>query len=136
MNNKGSTVLVTPIIWTVTLFMFIFLVVTSIRAMEPFIIYQKISETSLKYIFVMEEFGYLNSYDKNALIKELEEKGLELNRITVNATDNPVNYGEVVELSVNYKHPYKKSTFTTSISPVFKEEDIDINVRKVGVSKR
>ena len=44
------------------------------RILEPFTIYQKISETSLKYIFIMEEFGCLNKDEqfKNAFGFSLE----------------------------------------------------------------
>lgn len=136
MKNKGSTILVTPIIWTITLFIFLFFIVMSVRIMEPFLLYQKISETALKYIFVMEEFGYLNSADQNSLKDDLVKKGLNINNVILNATDSSVDYGEIVELNITYRHPYKKSVFSKSISPTYEEEFIDINVRKVGVSKR
>ena len=134
--NKGSTVLVTPFIWSITIFIFIFFIVFSVRVLEPFTIYQKISETALKYIFVMEEFGCLNKAEQNSLRQELEKKGLDINNISISATENVVNYGELVELNIEYKHPFRKSIFNNMISPIYKTEYIDICISKKGVSKR
>lgn len=136
MNNKGSTVLITPIIWVMTIFIFIFFIVFSIRILEPFMIYQKISSVVLKYIFIMEDFGKLNEADERLLKKELNAKGLSIERITVDATKDAKDYGEVIELNVNYEHPYKKTVFNSLLTPKYQEEIINICVSKKGVSKR
>jgi len=135
-KNKGSTVLVTPFIWAITVFIFIFFLVFAVRILEPFTVYQKISETALKYIFVMEDFGCLNKAEVNSLKSELEKKGLDINNINVYATENPVNYGEPVELNIEYKHPFQKTIFNNMISPTYNTEFIDICISKKGVSKR
>ncbi len=135
-NNKGSTILATPLIWTITVFIFIFFIVFFVRVLEPFTVYQKISETALKYIFVMEEFGYLNVDDKNSIRDELQLKGLNINNISIYATDKVRNYGEVVELNIEYKYPFKKTIFNKTLVPAFSEENINICVSKKGVSKR
>ena len=135
-SNKGSTVLVTPFIWTITIFIFIFFIVFSVRILEPFTIYQKISETALKYIFVMEDFGCLNKAEQLFLKQELEKKGLDINNINVYATEDVVDYGELVELNIEYKHPFKKTIFNNILIPVYETEFIDICVSKKGVSKR
>ena len=135
-RNKGSTVLVTPFIWTITIFIFIFFIVFSVRILEPFTAYQKISETALKYIFVMEEFGCLNKAEQEAIKKELGRKGLDVNNINIYATENVTNYGELVELNIEYKHPFKKTIFNNMLFPIYKEEFIDICISKKGVSKR
>lgn len=135
-GNKGSTVLVTPLIWTVTIFIFIFFIVFSVRILDPFIVYQKMSETALKYIFVMEEFGCLNKAEQNSIKQELEKKGLDISNINISATEEIKEYGELVELNIEYKYPFKKTMFNKSILPVYQEEFIDICISKKGVSKR
>lgn len=134
--NKGSTILVTPVIWVITIFIFVFFIVFFVRTLEPFTIYQKISETALKYIFVMEEFGCLNKAEQAAIKTELQNKGLNVNNISVFATDEVHDYGELVELNIEYKHPFRKIVFDKSLVPKYKEEFIDICVSKRGVSKR
>lgn len=136
MNNKGSTILITPIIWVITIFIFVFFVVFSIRLMEPFMIYQKISSTALKYIFVMEDFGYLNEDDEKSLKSELVNKGLILENILIDATKTKKQYGEVIELNISYDHAYKSGSFDISFIPKYSEEIIKICVSKKGVSKR
>lgn len=135
-RNKGSTIIVTPFIWTSTIFIFIFFIVFSVRVLEPFTIYQKISETALKYIFIMEDFGCLNKAEQTLLKQELEKKGLNINNINIYATENVVDYGELIELDIEYKHPFRKSVFSNTLTPTYKEEFIDICVSKRSVSKR
>ena len=135
-SNKGSTILITPIIWVITIFIFIFFIVFGIRIMEPFMIYQKMSSTALKYIFVMEEFGYLNKSDEKSLNNELVSKGLKNENILITATNQLKDYGEVIELTVIYQHPYKKVSFDNSLIPRYNEELMEICVSKKGVSKR
>lgn len=135
-SNKGSTILITPIIWIITIFIFIFFIVFGIRIMEPFMIYQKVSSTALKYIFVMEEFGYLNKSDEKSLKNELISKGLKNENILITATNQLKDYGEVIELTVIYQHPYKKVSFDNSLIPRYSEELMEICVSKKGVSKR
>ena len=135
-SNKGSTILITPIIWVITIFIFIFFIVFGIRIMEPFMIYQKMSSTALKYIFVMEEFGYLNKSDEKTLNNELVSKGLKNENILITATNQLKDYGEVIELTVIYQHPYKKVSFDNSLIPRYNEELMEICVSKKGVSKR
>ena len=77
MRNKGSTVLAVPIVWVITIFIFIFFIIMSVRIIEPFLIYQKMSETALKYIFVMEEYGCINKAEKEAYMNiYIEDKQL------------------------------------------------------------
>ena len=135
-SNKGSTILITPIIWVITIFIFIFFIVFGVRIIEPFMIYQKMSSTALKYIFVMEEFGYLNKSDEKSLKNELVSKGLKNENILITATNQLKDYGEVIELTVIYQHPYKKVSFDNSLIPRYNEELMEICVSKKGVSKR
>lgn len=135
-SNKGSTILVTPIVWVVTIFIFVFFIVFGIRIIEPFMIYQKMSSTALKYIFVMEEFGYLNEAEEKALKSELVAKGLKIENILISATNEIKEYGDVIELNIQYKHPYKIFRFNNSLIPSSSEDIIEIGVAKKGVSKR
>lgn len=135
-DNRGSTTLVTPFIWLVTMVIFIFFMVFSVRILEPFTVYQKISETALKYIFVMEEFGCLNKSEQNLLKQELSAKGLDINNISVYATEEVQEYGELVTLKIEYRHPFKKNTINNSMHMGYKEDFVDICISKKGVSKR
>ena len=136
-SQKGSTVLVTPLIWIISIFIFIFFLVTGLRVIEPFVVYQKISETSLKYIFIMEEFGCLARADKENLLKELQQKGIDVSCVSIEANEKVRDYGEVVELNICYRYAFERARFRgRSLMPEYKVEDIVMCVSKKGVSKR
>jgi len=136
-GKKGSTVLVTPLIWTISILVFLFFLVTALRVMEPFVVYQKISETSLKYIFIMEEFGYLAKADKENLLKELEQKGLDISKVRIEADEKIRDYGEVLALNIHYCYSFQQARFRKSaLVPEYEKEDILMCVSKKGVSKR
>ena len=136
-EKKGSTVLVTPLIWTISIFIFLFFLVTALRVIEPFVVYQKISETSLKYIFIMEEYGCLAAKDKENLLIELQQKGIDTARVKIFANEKVKEYGEVVELNIQYRYPFRHSRFkNNTLNPEYKTDDIQMCVSKKGVSKR
>ena len=136
-GEKGSSLLVTPIVWTISIFVFIFFLVTAMNVIEPFAVYQKISETSLKYIFIMEEFGCLASSDKVNLQKELQQKGLDLTRLKITADEKVREYGEVVTLDIEYLYPFRYALFGgRGLEAKYSTSDICMRVCKKGVSKR
>lgn len=58
-KNKGNAILTTPIIIAIGIFIVSTLVVLAIKILMPYIWYEKLSSTCIKYVFVMEEYGYL-----------------------------------------------------------------------------
>jgi len=136
-GEKGSTVLVTPLIWVISILIFLFFLVTSLNVIEPFVIYQKISETSLKYIFIMEEYGCLAAKDKENLLKELSQKGLDISKVKIFANERVREYGQVVELNIQYRYSFKQAKFHNhTLMPEYIEDDIAMCISKKGVSKR
>ena len=100
-------------------------------------IYQKISETSLKYIFIMEEYGCLAAKDKANLLKELSEKGIDTSKVKIVANERFREYGQVIELKIQYQYAFKQAKFRKrTLMPEYVEEDIAMCVSKKGVSKR
>lgn len=105
--------------------------------MEPFVVYQKISETSLKYIFIMEEFGYLAKADKKNLLTELKAKGLDISKVRIEADERRRDYGEVLELNIYYQYSFQHPRFRgAALVPEYEQKDITMCVSKKGVSKR
>ena len=135
-GEKGSTVLVTPLIWVISILIFLFFLVTSLNVIEPFVIYQKISETSLKYIFIMEEYGYLTDRDRVKLKEELISKGLKGESITIRATSDLQDYGTPISLIINYKHSMNLPSFEESFIPRISPKEINLKVFKRSFSKR
>ncbi|MBQ7667965.1 MAG: hypothetical protein IJS47_01390 [Clostridia bacterium] len=135
-KNSGNTMIATPIVLIVVFFIFISFAVMFIRLMEPFVIYEKMSSSSLKYIVTMEEYGYLTDKERSKLKSELVGKGLKEENITIRATSELQEYGDPISLIINYKHSMKLPSFEDSIIPKIKEQEIKLKVFKHSFSKR
>ena len=135
-SKKGGTMVAMPIVLIVVFFIFISIAVMCIRLMEPFVIYEKMSSSSLKYLFIMEEYGYLTEKDRAKLKSELASKGLNAENITIRATSDLKEYGEPISLIINYKHSMNLPSFEESFIPRMSEKDVNLKVFKRSFSKR
>ena len=135
-SQKGNTIVAMPIVLIVVFFIFISIAVMCIRLIEPFIIYEKMSSSSLRYIFIMEEYGYLTDNDRSKLKKELIGKGLDEENITIRATSELKEYGHPISLIINYKHNINLPSFEESIIPKMSPKEINLKVFKRSFSKR
>ena len=127
-KKRGSEIITTPIIIAVGMIMVASLIAFAIKILTPYIWNEKLSSTCLKYVFVMEEYGYLTNTEKNNLIAELEEQGFEKANIKVTCTNKRQNYGSPIYLHVDY-------TYKTEL-PVVGEKIIPMSIRRESVSKR
>jgi hypothetical protein len=121
-KKRGSEIITTPIIIAVGMIMVASLIVFAIKILTPYIWYEKLSSTCLKYVFVMEEYGYLTNTEKNNLIAELEEQGFEKANLKVTCTNKRQNYGSPIYLHVDY-------TYKTEL-PVVGEKIIPMSIKR------
>jgi len=135
-SKKGGTMVAMPIVLIVVFFIFISIAVMFVRLMEPFVIYEKMSSSSLKYIFIMEEYGYLTESDRAKLKSELQNKGLNADDLTIRATSDLQEYGDPISLIINYKHSMNLPSFENSFIPHMVKKDINLKVFKRSFSKR
>jgi len=103
-NERGSVIITAPIITIAMFFVICITIVIAIEVVKPFVIYEKISSVALKYIFVMEEYGYLNDIEKNNLISELENKGIERSKLSISGDNVIQDYGEPINLKIEYEY--------------------------------
>jgi len=127
-NNKGSEILTTPIIIAIGMLFVASLIVFCIKILMPYIWYEKLSSTCLKYVFIMEEYGYLTNKEKSNLISELNKQGFDKNLLKVECTSRRQGYGEPIFLRVNYNLVLKL--------PAVGEKIIPMNISRESVSKR
>ena len=57
-SEKGNSMIAVPIVVMIIFFIFTIFSVTFVNILKPFVIYEKLSSTSLKYIFVMDLVMY------------------------------------------------------------------------------
>ena len=127
-RKKGSAILTTPIIVAVGILLVTTLVLLTVEILVPYLWYEKLSSTTIKYIYVMEEYGYLTSKESSLLKEDLIEQGFEGKNISLKYTNNKVAYGEPIFLELEYKYEMKL--------PFMEKQNIDMVVKRNSVSKR
>lgn len=127
-QKRGSEILTTPIIIAIGILFVAILIVFSIQVITPYIWYEKLSSTCLKYVFVMEEYGYLTNIEKRSLEKELVEQGFEKKNLIISCTNKRQMYGNPIYLSINYNYIVNL--------PIIGERTIPMNIIRESVSKR
>lgn len=127
-SQKGSSILTTPIIIAIGMVLVATLIVFAIKILMPYIWYEKLSSTCIKYVFIMEEYGYLTRKEKSNLLNELEKQGFEKENVKVQSTTKLQSYGSPIYLNVEYKYNLKL--------PIIGEKTIPMEISRTSVSKR
>ncbi len=102
-NKAGNTSIVMPIMIIISVIIIITVGFCLFQIIIKFINYEKINTVALKYMFVIEKFGYLTYVEKEGLINDLVNKGLKEENITVYAPQSPKQAGELLEFTIKYK---------------------------------
>lgn len=127
-NKSGSSVLTTPIIIAFGIMIVTVLLLLVVEVIMPYLWYEKLSSTSIKYVYLMEEFGYLTSKEANLLKDDLENQGFKMKNINIEYTNNKVDYGEPIYLKIFYKYELK--------IPLASLKLIDMQVERNSICKR
>ncbi len=127
-KNKGSAILTTPIIIAIGMLIISVLIVLSVNIITPYIWYEKLSSTCIKYIYVMEEFGYLTKVEAKNLKDELKSQGFNEDELFIKYTSSRVAYGEPIFLEAKYN--YKIDI------PFAESMEVPMNITRNSVSKR
>ena len=127
-REKGSVVLTTPIIVVIGTIIVSILIVVAVKILMPYIWYEKLSSTCIKYIFIMEEYGYLTRKEAVNLKEELKEQGFDEEKITLSYVGSEVNYGDPIYLKVMYEYDID--------FPIIGYKSIPMEAERVSVSKR
>lgn len=126
--NRGSEVISTPLVIAIGLMLMATLIVFCVNILVPYIWYEKLSATCLKYVFVMEEFGYLTNIEKNNLFKDLKNQGFDTSKIKIESTSKRQVYGSPIYLRASYN--YKLDL------PLVGTKTIQMRINRESVSKR
>ena len=127
-NKSGSSVLTTPIIIAFGIMIVTVLLLLVVEVIMPYLWYEKLSSTSIKYVYLMEEFGYLTNKEVNLLKDDLENQGFKMKNINIEYTNNKVDYGEPIYLKIFYKYELT--------IPLASSKLIDMQVERNSVCKR
>lgn len=131
MGKKGSSSLEAMIIFTIIIIALFSIFVFMVNSIMPLIYYQKIDNIATKYMFVIEKFGYLTSDEKDMMVNELKEAGLDETKIDLVYPSYRAAYGQLVELGIKYRYVYKFAV----LGGLIKNKETIISVKKNSFSK-
>ena len=135
-SQKGNSIVVMPLVIAIIFFIFSIFSIIFVNILKPVVVYEKLSSTSLKYIFVLEEYGYLTKKEREKMINDLVEKGLKKEKITLRATSEEKDYGDPVSLILSYDCNVRIPTFGASFIPIMENKNIEVKVSKYSFCKR
>ena len=135
--KKGNSVITVPVMLVFAIVVLCSIGILLMNILKPYIMYEKLLSTTLRYMFVLEEYGYLTDDEIDLLIEELAMQGFNREDISVEATQTIQDYGDTVYLSITYNYSLDL--------PLVKEQSLVIDnktytnsmkVMKYGVCKR
>lgn len=135
--KKGNSVITVPVMLVFAIVVLCSIGILLMNILKPYIMYEKLLSTTLRYMFVLEEYGYLTDDEIDLLIEELAMQGFKREDISVEATQTIQDYGDTVYLSITYNYSLDL--------PLVKEQSLVIDnktytnsmkVVKYGVCKR
>ena len=100
----------------------------AVKIIMPYIWYEKLSSTCLKYVFIMEEYGYLTKSEAKSLKEELANQGFEKDKIKLSYTNSRVTYGNPIFLRLDYEYNMEL--------PFIGEKNVPMVIERNSVSKR
>ena len=127
-KEKGSAILTTPIIIAIGIILIAILIVSTSKFLMPYIWYEKLSSTCLKYVYVIEEYGYLTKKEAKLLMDELEHQGFKRDKIKLSYTSKMVDYGDEIYLKIDYEYEMKL--------PIVGIQTVPMQIEKYSICKR
>ena len=127
-KQKGSTVITAPIILAMGAIFISILMVTVVKIIMPYIWYEKLSSTCIKYVFVIEEYGYLSKTEAKMLLDELKSEGFDEDKLRLSYTSSKVNYGDEIFLKIKYEYEFEL--------PIGGKQQVPMEVEKYSICKR
>lgn len=127
-SKNGSTILTTPIIIAIGIMVVTMLILLSVQIIIPYLWYEKLSSTCIKYTYIMEEFGYLTNKEADILKKDLKEQGFDVDKLNIKYTNYKTKYGDPIFLRLNYNYELQLPLMDKLIVPM--------EVERNSVSKR
>ena len=128
LSNQGSSILTTPVIIAIGIMIVTLLIVLVVEIITPYLWYEKLSSTCIKYLYIMEEFGYLTNNEARVLKEDLKKQGFNTEQLTMKYTNYKTNYGDPIYLKLNYLYKVQL--------PFQKEQIIPMQIERSSVCKR
>ena len=120
------------IIISVSMILIVLISMYVINLMQPFIAYEKLNNISLKYMYIIEKYGYLTEKEKSNMLNELKSSGIDTSNVKISAPTSKMTYGKLIELRVEYKMEISLPSFGSN---KYNNRNINLVVNKSSYSK-
>ena len=82
----------------------------------PFLAYQKMQTVVVKYMYVIEKYGYLTKAEYNNLVNDVISCGIDEKTISIEYPSFPQEYGTLLKLKVQGVYTSNLVIWSDSIS--------------------
>ena len=132
-SKNGETLVSVVFVTFVCIMIIIYIFYYLFNIINVFICYEKLNNIALKYIFILERFGYITVEERAEMINDLTSSGFDKENIMINAPNEKGKFGEKLELSIEYKFRLD----SIILKNVFSKETnyINLKVKKTCYSK-
>ena len=116
MNKNGSSAISTTLSTMFCIFLLAIFAVSIMQMLMPFLAYQKMQTVVVKYMYVIEKYGYLTKAEYNNLISDVVSCGIEEKTISIEYPSSPQVYGTLLKLKVQGDYTSNLVIWSDSIS--------------------
>jgi len=104
---KNGNVAIDTLFLVIMILMIVVVTIFVVSNILPFIMYEKLNNIAIKYMFVVEKFGYLSSKEKENLKQDLKASGFDVNKLTIEVPTERKMYGELINFKISYDYYIK-----------------------------
>ena len=128
-NKRGETLIAVVFVTFVCIMITVYIFYYLFNIINVFICYEKLNNIALKYMFILERFGYITA----EMVNDLTLNGFDEENITINVPTLKSKFGEKLELSIEYKFRLD----SIIVNDVFSKETeyINLKVKKACYNK-
>ena len=116
LNKNGSSAISTTLSTMFCIFLLAIFAVSIMQMLMPFLAYQKMQTVVVKYMYVIEKYGYLTKAEYNNLISDVVSCGIEEKTISIEYPSSPQVYGTLLKLKVQGDYTSNLVIWSDSIS--------------------
>ena len=116
LNKNGSSAISTTLSTMFCIFLLAVFAVSIMQMLMPFLAYQKMQTVVVKYMYVIEKYGYLTKAEYNNLVNDVISCGIDEKTISIEYPSSPQVYGTLLKLKVQGDYTSNLVIWSDSIS--------------------
>ncbi len=124
--KRGNTSLTIVFVTFICIIISIYIVSYIFNIINVFICYQKLNNISLKYMFILEKYGYLTQDEKDELFNDLQKNNIDTSNVVIDVPEDISSFGTKLDFVIEYKYKLNRIFFS--------ENSFGLNVDYINIS--